>query len=61
MAKKQNFKDMNPVELKKKADELRTELHAAKYSLMAGRSKNVKVAASLRKDIARIETMLGAK
>ncbi len=61
MKKKENLAGMSAADLKKKADELRVKLHSVTYSLMAGRNKNHKEGAMIRKDIARIETILAGK
>lgn len=56
--KKENLKDKSVAELKKMADDLRIKLHTVRYSLMAGRNKNVKEGTPIKKTIARIETIL---
>ncbi len=56
--KKTNLNEKTVAELKKMADELRVKLHTVRYSLMAGRNKNVKEGTPIKKEIARIETIL---
>jgi ribosomal protein L29 len=48
-------------DLKKMLDEKKVELHGVRYSLTAGRSKNVKHAKAIRVAIAQIQTELTAR
>jgi len=48
-------------DLKKMLDEKRLELHGVRYSLTAGRSKNVKHSRTIRVVIAQIQTELTSR
>ncbi|KKR70216.1 MAG: hypothetical protein UU13_C0011G0019 [Candidatus Nomurabacteria bacterium GW2011_GWB1_40_7] len=56
--KKQNFKDMGEVELKKELATLRESLRTIHFKSEGSRSKNVKESATMKKQIARILTEL---
>jgi len=62
MAKKiNNFKEMKEVELKKELALFKENLRVIHFKAEGSRSKNVKEAATLRKQIARIMTELNNK
>lgn len=62
MAKdKEKFKDMKPEELKKKLLSLREDLRTIRFKAEGSKSKNVKEAATLKKQIARILTSINKK
>jgi len=62
MAKKiENLKEMNPVELKSKLVELQEKIRVIKFKAEGSKSKNVKEAAALKKQIARILTEINKK
>ena len=57
MAKKENkLKGMKEGELKKELGSLQTALHDIKFRAQGSRSKNVKEAAALKRQIARVMT-----
>lgn len=60
--KKQNLKDMAGGELEKKLATLQENLRVIRFKAEGAKSKNVKEASALRKEIAQIFTVLsGAK
>ena len=62
MAKKtENFKEMNKDELKTKLAELREALRALKFKTEGSKSKNVKEAGNLKKQIAKALTEVNKK
>lgn len=56
--KKENFKEMKEVELKKELTLLRENLRVLHFKAEGSKSKNVKEATTMRKQIARILTEL---
>jgi ribosomal protein L29 len=62
MAKKtENFKEMNKDELKTKLAELREALRVFKFKTEGSKSKNVKEAGNLKKQIAKVLTEVNKK
>ncbi len=59
--KKQTFKDTSATDLTKLIAEKRTALRDFRSGLNAGKSKNVKLGRTLRKEIARALTVLGGQ
>ena len=60
-SKKENFKDMKEVELKKQLALLQKETRVIRFKAEGSKSKNVKELSTLRKNIARIMTELNSK
>ena len=58
---KKSFKEMDKVELKKELTVLKETLRVIHFKAEGSRSKNVKEAATLKKQIARIMTELNSK
>jgi ribosomal protein L29 len=61
MAKKISFKDHSPEDLAKLVTEKREELRRLRFSASGSKNKNVKQAATLRKEIARALTETSAR
>ncbi len=59
--KKENFKDMAEGELTKELASLQEKLRVSRFKREGSKSKNVKEEASLRKDIARVLTIINNK
>ncbi|MCU0660050.1 MAG: 50S ribosomal protein L29 [Candidatus Pacebacteria bacterium] len=59
--KKLNFKDMKDTELVKALTEKRDALRAFRFAASGAKSKNVKQGSLLKKEIARILTVLSSK
>lgn len=59
--KSQELREKSPLELLRMIQEKRDELGKLYFNLASGRVKNVKEAASIRRDIARIQTLLKEK
>lgn len=58
------FKDLqtkNEADLKKTLGELETKLRELRFGLTGARGKNVKETSNMKKSVARIKTLLGAK
>lgn len=53
-----NNKDKNPKELKKLLEEKTSALRAFRFSVSGSNTRNVKEGVALKKDIARIQTLL---
>lgn len=60
-SKKENLKEMKVEELKKKHTALETELHTIRFKAEGSKSKNVKEAATIRKQIARVLTEINSR
>jgi ribosomal protein L29 len=61
MAKKQTFTDRTPSDLARFVEEKREELRRLSFAVAGSKNANVKLARTLRKDIARALTVLNAK
>lgn len=61
MAKKLDLKNHTPEDLKKLVAEKQEELRALRFNVAGSKNRNVKLAQSLRKAIARTLTELGAR
>lgn len=61
MAKKQDLKTRSRDELAKLAHDKREELRALRFSSSGSKNRNVKLARTLRKAVARALTALGAQ
>jgi ribosomal protein L29 len=61
MAKKLDLKNHTPQELQKLVAEKREELRALRFSVAGSKNANVKLASTLRKQIARALTELSKK
>lgn len=59
--KPSEFRELSPEELATKADELRTELFTARIRHSTGQLENTAKLRTLRRDVARIETILREK
>lgn len=59
--KSQELREKSPVELQRMIQEKRDELGELYFNLAAGRVKNVKEASSIRREIARMQTLLKEK
>jgi ribosomal protein L29 len=59
--KEENLKGMKKDELKKKLDDLEEELRVLRFKAQGSKSKNVKEAMMLRKQIARVLTEMNHK
>ncbi len=53
------LKKKNATDLKKMVLEMEAELREFRFGMSGGRTKNVRKARAIRKDIARIKTILG--
>ena len=60
MAKKTNYNTQSAAELTKAVANKREELRSLRFSVAGSKNKNVKLARTLRKDIARALTALNA-
>lgn len=56
--KAQDVRKKSPADLKKLREELTTELREFRFGMSGGQKKNIRRARTLRKDIARINTIL---
>jgi ribosomal protein L29 len=61
MAKKITFENHTPEDLKKYVEEKREELRRLRFSIAGSKNRNVKLAKTLRKEIARTLTELTAR
>jgi ribosomal protein L29 len=61
MAKKQSFKEHTPADLAKFVDDKREELRRLRFSVAGSKNRNVKLARTLRKTIARALTESSAR
>ncbi len=59
--KPNDIRKKNPTELRKMVAEMETELREFRFGMSGARTKNVRRARTIRKDIARIKTILSAK
>jgi ribosomal protein L29 len=59
--KKENYSNMKGEELEKKLAGLREDLRSLHFKMEGARSKNVKEAGSIRKNIARVLTAMNQK
>ncbi|MBE0597495.1 MAG: 50S ribosomal protein L29 [Desulfuromonadales bacterium] len=59
--KTKEFQDLSVSDLQKKADELHQELFNLRFQLHTGHLENTARIPKIRKDIARVKTMLQAK
>lgn len=59
--KKENFRDLKEGELEKKLVAFREEMRTIKFKNEGAKSKNVKAGGALRKQIARILTVMNAQ
>jgi ribosomal protein L29 len=59
--KKENFKDMGKADLESKLSAFREELRSSHFKSEGSKSKNVKEAAALKKQIARVLTELNSQ
>ena len=59
--KKENLKEMRKEELEKKLSLLREEIMVIRFKTEGAKSKNVNESATIRKQIARILTVLNSK
>lgn len=56
--KAKDIRKKSAADLKKELGELETELREFRFGMSGGRTKNVKRARTIRKDIARIKTVM---
>lgn len=59
--KKENLKEVDGAALNKKLVELEEQIRVLKFKEQGSRSKNVKESSSLKKEVARILTILNSK
>jgi|CXWL01.1.fsa_nt_gi large subunit ribosomal protein L29 len=59
--KPNDIRKKNPTELSKMVAEMETELREFRFGMSGARTKNVRRARAIRKDIARIKTILTQK
>ena len=59
--KPNDIRKKNPAELRKTISEMETELREFRFGMSGARTKNVRRARVIRKDIARIKTILSQK
>ena len=55
---KENLKEMKMTELEKKLIDLRTTIRSMRFKAEGAKSKNVKESSNLKKDIARVLTLI---
>lgn len=59
--KLKDYRKMNKKEIMKELEEKKEDLRAKKFNLSSGKVKNVKEVEEIKKDIARIKTIINEK